>query len=87
MDAATIRRYLSGPRPGDLITVGDPTRARILRLIRESDEGRVLVGRLAEVLGLRQPTVSHHMKALHEGGIVVREPEGRRVSSAGSPDR
>jgi ArsR family transcriptional regulator len=65
--------------PGDLITVGDPTRARILRLIRESAEGRVLVGRLAEVLGLRQPTVSHHMKALHEGGIVVREPEGRRV--------
>ena len=39
----------------------------------------MLVGRLAEVLGLRQPTVSHHMKALHEGGIVVREPEGRRV--------
>ena len=65
--------------PGDLISLGDPTRARILRLIRESDEGRALVGRLAEVLGLRQPTVSHHMKALHEDGIVVREPEGRRV--------
>lgn len=64
---------------GDLTTLGDPTRAQILRLIRESDDGRALVGRLAEALRLRQPTVSHHMKALHEEGLVVREPEGRRV--------
>lgn len=64
---------------GDLTTLGDPTRARILRLIRESDGGRALVGRLAEALELRQPTVSHHMKALRDDGIVVREPDGRRV--------
>ncbi len=65
--------------PGDLTSLGDPTRARILRLIRDADGGRALVGRLAEALDLRQPTVSHHMKALHDDGIVVREPEGRRV--------
>src|SRR5688500_10530953 len=64
---------------GDLTALGDPTRARILRLIRESDDGRALVGRLAEALALRQPTVSHHMKALHDDGVVVREPDGRRV--------
>ncbi len=64
---------------GDLTTLGDPTRARILRLIRESEDGRALVGRLAESLNLRQPTVSHHMKALHQDGVVVREPDGRRV--------
>lgn len=60
-------------------SLGDPTRLRILRLIRDSDDGRALVGGLAEALELRQPTVSHHMKALHDDGIVVREPEGRRV--------
>ena len=60
-------------------SLGDPTRLRILRLIRDSEDGRALVGRLAEVLQLRQPTVSHHVKALHDDGIVVREPEGRRV--------
>ncbi|WP_458042417.1 MULTISPECIES: metalloregulator ArsR/SmtB family transcription factor [Bacteria] len=59
--------------------LGDPTRARIVRLIRESPDGRALVGRLAESLGLRQPTVSHHMKELAARGILVREPEGRRV--------
>lgn len=64
---------------GELTSLGDPTRARILRLIRESEHGRALVGRLAEVLDLRQPTVSHHMRALHAEGIVERQPEGRRV--------
>lgn len=69
-----------------LAVLGDPTRARIVRLIRDSDGGRALVGRLAEALGLRQPTVSHHMKALLAGGIVVREPEGRRVWYSITPD-
>ncbi|WP_457101942.1 metalloregulator ArsR/SmtB family transcription factor [Microbacterium sp. P5_E9] len=67
----------SGSR--ELTVLGDPTRARIVKLIRDSDDGRALVGRLAEVLGLRQPTVSHHMKALAAEGIVIRQPEGRRV--------
>lgn len=39
----------------------------------------MLVGDLANELALRQPTVSHHMKALREDGVVVREPDGRRV--------
>ncbi|MET0828895.1 MAG: metalloregulator ArsR/SmtB family transcription factor [Microbacterium sp.] len=68
-----------GPDSKDFTTLGDPTRARILRLIRESDDGRALVGSLARALDLRQPTVSHHMKTLHEDGIVVRDPDGRRV--------
>jgi len=63
----------------DLTVLGDPTRARIVKLIRDADDGRALVGRLADALGLRQPTVSHHMKALADEGIVIRQPEGRRV--------
>lgn len=70
-----------------MLTLGDPTRARILRLIRDSDDGRALVGRLAQELGLRQPTVSHHMKALHEDGVVVRSPDGRRVWYSIAPDQ
>ena len=71
---------------GGLTTIADPTRARILRLIRDSDGGRALVGGLAEALELRQPTVSHHMKALHDDGVVVREPAGRRVWYSISPE-
>ena len=63
----------------ELRLVADPTRAQILRSILDSPDGRVLVGRLAEELGLRQPTVSHHMRALLDEGLVIREPDGRRT--------
>lgn len=63
----------------ELTVLGDPTRARIVRLIRDSPDGRALVGRLADTLGLRQPTVSHHMKTLTAEGVLLRQPEGRRV--------
>ncbi|WP_341579226.1 metalloregulator ArsR/SmtB family transcription factor [Microbacterium schleiferi] len=69
-----------------LTSLGDPTRARILNLMRSSPDGRVLVGRLATELGLRQPTVSHHMKTLLADAIVIREPEGRQVWYSIAPD-
>ena len=69
-----------------LTSLGDPTRARILSLMRASPDGRVLVGRLATELGLRQPTVSHHMKTLLADGIVSREPVGRQVWYSVAPD-
>jgi ArsR family transcriptional regulator len=65
--------------------VSDPTRARILSLIMNSADGRTLVGRLATELGLRQPTVSHHVKALLEQGVLQRQPEGRQVWYSISP--
>lgn len=70
-----------------LAVLADPTRARIIKLIREADGGRAMVSRLSERLGLRQPTVSHHMAALHAEGLVVREPEGRRVWYSIDPDQ
>lgn len=69
-----------------LAVLADPTRARIVQLIRDADGGRAMVSRLAGQLGLRQPTVSHHMAALHAEGLVVREPEGRRVWYSINPD-
>jgi DNA-binding transcriptional ArsR family regulator len=59
--------------------LADPTRAAILRLMLAADGGRVLVGETGRLLGLRQPTVSHHMKALLDDGAVTREPAGRLV--------
>ncbi|MFE7845934.1 metalloregulator ArsR/SmtB family transcription factor [Microbacterium sp. NPDC057407] len=73
-------------RESGLVVLADPTRARILRLIRDAEGGRELVGRLADALALRQPTVSHHMKALLAEGVVAREPDGRRVWYSIAPD-
>jgi ArsR family transcriptional regulator len=70
----------------ELRLVADPTRAQILRSILDAPDGRVLVGRLADELGLRQPTVSHHMKALFDEGLITREPDGRRTWYALAPE-
>jgi arsenate reductase len=59
--------------------LADPTRVRILQEIRRAPDGRAMVSRLAATLGLRQPTVSHHMKALLGEGVVTREQDGRRA--------
>lgn len=77
---------VAGPAPS-LGVVADPTRARILELIRDAPERRVLVGEAAERLGLRQPTISHHMAALLAEGIVLRERDGRRVWYSLHPDQ
>jgi arsenate reductase (thioredoxin) len=70
----------------ELRLVADPTRAHILRSILGAPDGRVLVGRLAEELRLRQPTVSHHVKVLLDEGLLQREPEGRRTWYSLAPD-
>ena len=67
--------------------LADPTRARIITLILDSEEGRATVTGLAEQLDLSQPTLSHHAKALTEDGILQREPVGRQVWYSVAPDR
>lgn len=71
----------------ELKLLADPTRARIMSLILDSPDGRQLVGNLAGELELRQPTVSHHMKALADAGLLVRQPEGRNVWYSVAPDQ
>ena len=47
--------------------VAEPTRRRILDLLRERPRP---VGELVEVLGLSQPGVSKHLRVLRDGGLV-----------------
>src|SRR2546428_7365337 len=47
--------------------VAEPTRRRILDVLRRSDRS---VGELVEVLEVSQPTVSKHLKVLREAGFV-----------------
>lgn len=72
----TVRRALA-----------DGTRERIVRLVLAGDDGRALVGRMAEQLELRQPTVSHHVAALVEDGVLVGVRDGRRVWYSVHPER
>jgi len=57
--------------------VADPTRRTILDLLREGERS---VGELVERIGLSQPGVSKHLRALREAGLVgVRQDAQRRL--------
>lgn len=57
--------------------LADPTRLRLLSLVSNAPGGESCVCDLPDALGVSQPTVSHHLKALHEGGLLAREQRGR----------
>ena len=59
-----------------LRSLGDPTRLRILRLLRAME---LTVGELAQVLGQSQPRVSRHVKILIDAGLAERRKEGSWV--------
>jgi ArsR family transcriptional regulator len=59
-----------------LKAVADPTRLRLLSIIASSPAGEVCVCDLTAPLGLTQPTISHHLKVLHEVGLIDRDKRG-----------
>jgi ArsR family transcriptional regulator len=82
--AASCPPLLQGPLDADdadqlaaaLKTIADPSRLRLLSLIRAQPGGEACVCHLTEPLGLGQPTVSHHLKVLLNAGLVEREQRG-----------
>jgi ubiquinone/menaquinone biosynthesis C-methylase UbiE len=59
-----------------LRAAGDPTRLRLLLLLREAE---LTVSELVEIVGQSQPRVSRHLKLLGEAGLVERFKEGSWV--------
>ena len=56
--------------------VGDPKRLRLLYLVAEQPRN---VSELTEMLGVSQPTVSHHLRILRDRGLVEARKEGTTV--------
>ena len=63
-----------------LAVLADPTRARIVQLIRDADGGRAMVSRLAEQLGLSRGALSARLSPLEDDGLITRttDPDDRR---------
>jgi ArsR family transcriptional regulator len=59
-----------------LRAAGDPTRLRLLLLLREAE---LTVSELIEIVGQSQPRVSRHLKLLGEAGLLDRFKEGSWV--------
>jgi ArsR family transcriptional regulator len=71
---------------GVLKALADPARLRLLSLIQAREGAEACVCHLTEPLGLTQPTVSHHLKVLHEAGLLARERRGVWVYYRVVPD-
>ncbi|HYC56328.1 MAG TPA: metalloregulator ArsR/SmtB family transcription factor [Candidatus Binatia bacterium] len=56
--------------------IADPARLRLLNFLASQPSAETCVCYLTEPLGLSQPTVSHHLKVLHDAGLVARERRG-----------
>ena len=59
-----------------LKVVADPVRLRLLSLVLSHQDGEACVCDLQPAFDLSQPTISHHLKVLHDAGLLHREKRG-----------
>lgn len=56
--------------------LGHPIRIKMLRTLAGRDQ---YCGDLVDLFGLAQSTISHHLKALREAGLIIGEEQGPSV--------
>ncbi len=59
-----------------LKALADPVRLRLMSLVASHEGGEACVCDLNPAFDLSQPTISHHLKVLHEAGLLEREKRG-----------
>ena len=59
-----------------LKALADPVRLRLMSLVASHPGGEACVCDLTDAFDLSQPTISHHLKVLHEAGLLDREKRG-----------
>jgi len=74
------REPLSAPQAEQvaplLKALADPVRLRLMSLIASHEGGEACVCDLNDAFELSQPTISHHLKVLHEAGLLGRDKRG-----------
>jgi len=80
MNTAVTTRSIALDREDELAALckacADPLRLRILRVLRQDAMG---VGELCDVLDVRQPTLSHHLKLMSAAGLLGSQREGNHI--------
>jgi ArsR family transcriptional regulator, arsenate/arsenite/antimonite-responsive transcriptional repressor len=56
--------------------IADPVRLRLLSIVASHVDGEACVCDLNDAFDLSQPTISHHLKLLHDAGLLDREKRG-----------
>ncbi|SKX88578.1 Putative transcriptional regulator, ArsR family [Mycobacteroides abscessus subsp. bolletii] len=69
-----------------LKALADPVRVKIMSELFGAPDGEIISGDLAELLGLTESTVSHHMNQLRKAGLVESDRRGMNVFHRPVPD-
>ena len=59
-----------------LKALADPVRLRLMSMVASHQGGEACVCDLTEGFELSQPTISHHLKVLHDVGLLDRSKRG-----------
>ena len=59
-----------------LKALADPVRLRLVSMVLSSEDGEACVCDLNDAFDLSQPTISHHLKVLHDAGLLDRDKRG-----------
>jgi ArsR family transcriptional regulator len=59
-----------------LKALADPVRLRLISLVASHAGAEACVCDLNDAFDLSQPTISHHLKVLHDAGLLDREKRG-----------
>ncbi|MEP7091077.1 MAG: metalloregulator ArsR/SmtB family transcription factor [Nocardioidaceae bacterium] len=62
-----------------LKAIADPVRLRLLSIVLSHEGEEACVCELTPHFDLSQPTISHHLKVLHESGLLDRDKRGTWV--------
>lgn len=84
------RRPLSAEQAGTvaplLKALADPVRLQLMSLIASHAGGEACVCELMPAFEVSQPTISHHLKVLHDAGLVDRERRATWVYYRARPE-
>jgi ArsR family transcriptional regulator len=69
-----------------LKALADPVRLRLMSLVLSHENGEACVCDLTPAFELSQPTISHHLKVLHEAGLLDRDKRGTWVYYQAKPE-
>jgi ArsR family transcriptional regulator len=69
-----------------LKALADPVRLRLMSLISSHENGEACVCDLSVDFDLSQPTISHHLKVLHDCGLLERSKRGVWVYYKARPE-
>jgi ArsR family transcriptional regulator, arsenate/arsenite/antimonite-responsive transcriptional repressor len=62
-----------------LKALADPTRVQLVSILLTHPGHEACTCNLAPAVGLSEPTVSHHLKQLHDAGLVSKQRRGMNV--------